>query len=301
MRYWRCQVLCLLLPPPILWGSNFVVGRALHGDVDPFTLNYWRWVVALLVLTPCCWRMLIEAWPLLRARWRWVVTLGALSVVSFNTLVYAALDTLPAGEGALIHAATPFVAMIISAWVLGERFRLWQISSACLSFLGAVLVIGASAMAWSSVVGDGLMLLSVMVWALYSVMLKFRPPALRPQALLLAVILVGVLIQTPFYVALGDPVMLLDQSSTKALVGIIYLGVVASVLAYWLWDKGIAAVGPAAATQFFHIVPVSAAVLGWAYLGEALSKLQVAGVCLVMLGIACTIGQARIRPAASAI
>ncbi|NJO38624.1 MAG: EamA family transporter [Rhizobiales bacterium] len=72
MRHLGCRALVFLLLPPIFWGSNFVVGRAVHGEIDPVSLNYWRWVFALLLLAPLGWRALVDAWPLLRARWRWV-------------------------------------------------------------------------------------------------------------------------------------------------------------------------------------------------------------------------------------
>ncbi|NJO38623.1 MAG: EamA family transporter [Rhizobiales bacterium] len=211
-----------------------------------------------------------------------------LSVVCFNTLVYAALSTLPAAEGAMIHAATPFVTMVVSALLLGERFCLCQISGAILSFSGALLVIGTGAVAWSYTSGDSLMLLTVVIWAFYSVLLKLRPPELPPGVLLLAVIAVGVVVQTPLYLAVGAPVTLLIHSSGTILCFMVYLGVVASALAYWLWDKGVAAVGPAVACQFFHVVPLAAAILAWSYLGETMSTQQLGGGCLVLLGIVCT-------------
>jgi drug/metabolite transporter (DMT)-like permease len=285
----RYRSLIFLLPPPIFWGSNFVVGRALHGEIDPFPLNYWRWVIALLLLAPLGWRQLVAAWPVLCRCCGWTLCLSVLSVVAFNTLVYAALETLPAGEGALIHAATPFASMAVAALLLGERFGLRQIAGAVLSFAGAALVIGTGTFLWSDSAGGGLMLFTVVIWAFYSVLLKLRPPDLPPFALLLAVIAVGVIIQTPLYLLVGAPPGLLIDGSPEIFCGVVYLGAVASALAYWLWEKGVAAVGPAAACQFFHVVPLSAALLAWAGLGEALTLQQGAGASLVLLGITCTL------------
>ena len=112
----RADVVCLFLPP-VLWGSNFVVGRAVHDVVDPITLNYWRWVVALFLLGPISWQALRRCWVSIAERWVWVLALSILSVVAFNTLVYLALRITTSAQGSLIHAATPFVTMVVSAVV----------------------------------------------------------------------------------------------------------------------------------------------------------------------------------------
>ena len=280
----RTTLPCLLLPP-ILWGSNFVVGRAVHDAIDPISLNYIRWLIAFVLLAPLSWPALRRCWRLIAARWLWILVLSLLSVVSFNTLVYLALSMTTSAQGALIHAATPFVTMAFAMILIGEPFCARQLGGSLLSFGGAVLVITDGVVSLSFNHGDGLMLVTVLIWALFSVLLKQRPREVPALALLSVVIAAGIIIQTPLYLVFGGSFLDLVGQAPEALAGAVYLGVAASALAYWLWDKGIEAAGPTAASQYFHLMPLSAAVMAWCVLHETLSTFQWVGAGLVLLGL----------------
>lgn len=271
--------------PPMFWGSNFIVGEALHEEIDPLSLNYLRWLIASIFLLPIGWSALRRCWRSIAARWPWTLALSLLGVVSFNTLVYSALSMTTSAQSALIHAATPFVTMVLAMQLIGERFCRRLLAGSLLSFGGAVLVITGGVLSLSFNCGDGLILVTVVIWALFTVMLKRRPPEVPALALLSVVVLIGVIIQTPLYFIFGDSVLDLVDQAPETLVGALYLGVVASVIAYWLWDQGIAAVGPAAASQYFHLVPLSASIMAWSLLGEPLSIQHVIGAGLVLVGL----------------
>ncbi|MEZ5931046.1 MAG: EamA family transporter [Alphaproteobacteria bacterium] len=287
-----CQVLVCLLLPPILWGSNFVIGRAVHGTIDPFSLNYYRWLIAFVVLAPMSWPALRGCWRSIVRRWRWVLTLSLLSVVSFNTLVYTALTMTTSAQGALLHAATPLVTMALALILLGDRFCGRQLAGCLLSFGGAVLVISNGVITFSLNHGEGIMLVTVAIWALFTVLLKIRPADVPALALLQSLILVGLVVQTPFFLAYGTSPHEILERSPEALIAALYLGVAASALAYWLWDKAIEIVGPTAASQFFHLVPLSAAIMAWSVLGESLSIRQWIGALLVLAGLMAAQGPA---------
>lgn len=74
------------------------------------------------------------------------------------------------------------------------------------------------------------------------------------------------------------------NQAPEGLIGAVYLGVVASALAYWLWDNGVAAIGPTATSQYSCLMPLFAAILGWSILGESLSFEQGIGVGMVSFG-----------------
>jgi drug/metabolite transporter (DMT)-like permease len=218
-------------------------------------------------------------------RWLWIIALSLLGVVSCNTLIYLALTMTTSAQGALIHAATPFVTMALAIMLTGERFDGRQLAGSLLSLCGAILVITGGVLSSSFHKGDGLMLISVLVLALFSVLLKLRPREMPALALLTVVILVGVVLQAPLYLAFGASVVDLIEASPETIASALYLGVFASAVAYWLWDKGIEAFGPTAASQYIHLMPIAAAVIAFCFLDETLSVYQWLGGALVLLGL----------------
>src|SRR5262245_36665717 len=75
----RSPVLLLTLTP-LLWSGNFIAGRALREDIDPVTLNFARWLIALAVLTPFVWRDAVAASRVVRREWRLILGLGATGI-----------------------------------------------------------------------------------------------------------------------------------------------------------------------------------------------------------------------------
>jgi drug/metabolite transporter (DMT)-like permease len=69
MRFLRSPQLLLTLAM-LCWAGNWVVGRAIHEEIPPFTLNFWRWSASLLLILPVSWLSLREQWPLLLQHWQ---------------------------------------------------------------------------------------------------------------------------------------------------------------------------------------------------------------------------------------
>jgi drug/metabolite transporter (DMT)-like permease len=130
----------LLIVPPLLWAGNAVVGRMVHDLVPPMTLNFLRWVGALLILLP------LASWVLrpgsgLWTHWRRYVVLGLLGVGLYNALQYLALQTSTPLNVTLVAASTP-VFMLAVGWVgFGQRVSRRQMAGALLSIAGVMLVL----------------------------------------------------------------------------------------------------------------------------------------------------------------
>src|SRR4051812_44056873 len=75
----------------LFWSGNFVAGRALRGSVDPVTLNFLRWLIALGIMAPFIRKPARVAMPVLRREWRLILALGATGIATFHILVYLAL------------------------------------------------------------------------------------------------------------------------------------------------------------------------------------------------------------------
>jgi drug/metabolite transporter (DMT)-like permease len=278
----------LLLVPPLCWAGNFVIGRAVHGDIQPVALTFWRWMVAALILLPLAGA---EAWRhrrLILRHARLLLMLSATGVVGFQFFVYQGLRTTTAINGVLIIATIP-VAIPIVAFVLdGASVTRRQALGIAVSGFGVAVVVMKGdpelLRGLRLTAGDLWMFLAVPAWALYSVLLRRRPPELPPLALLLATVLPGLLFLAPAWsveLALRGGF----SPSLPLLASILYVGVFASVLAFACWNHGVSRVGAAKAGLFIHLMPVFAAILAVVFLGERLHPYHFAGVAAIAAGL----------------
>jgi drug/metabolite transporter (DMT)-like permease len=269
----------------LFWSGNFVVGRAVAGQADPLALNFWRWVFALVLLLPLTWTRVRRSKGLLRERWPLVVTLGATGIGLFHVLVYAALTYTTAVNTLLLVAAAPVLIAACSWLLLRDRVTPRQALGIGVSLAGAVVLIskgdlGALA-AFGIGIGELLGLGAVVVWAVYSTLLRRRPADLDPLALLTASVGVGVLLMAPVY-ALSSSQMTI---SLPVVWAVAYIVIFASVLAFMFWSRGVAVIGPITAGVFLHLMPLFGALLSITFLGERILAFHLIGATLVLAGV----------------
>ena len=287
----------MLTLPPLFWAGNAVVGRLLVGVVPPVALNAMRWTLAFVILLPLGWRVFKDG-PAIRRRWAYLSILGLLGMGSYNALLYGALQTSTPLNVTLIAASTPIFMLIIGATVHDVKTRSVEWCGAGLSIVGVATVLARGDWATLSnvrlVPGDLLMLVAVVAWAAYTWLLA-RPPstmqgAERPSWYWAEFLLVQIGIGCAWaWLGAGVEYQLTAQPivwSPKVFAAVAYVAIGPSVLAYWCWGQGVAAVGPALASFFANLTPVFAAVLSAALLGEMPAPYHLAAFVFIALGIA---------------
>src|SRR6266850_439631 len=124
----RAFAFLLLAAANLLWAGNWVIGRALRDAFDPLTLNFWRWLIATLVLAPLALPGLVRKRAALRRHAGIVLLLSFTGVVVFQTLVYLGLRTTTTINAVLLNSSAPLF-VLLSAWILErERTSLRQIA-----------------------------------------------------------------------------------------------------------------------------------------------------------------------------
>ncbi|MBM3502272.1 MAG: DMT family transporter [Alphaproteobacteria bacterium] len=278
----------LVLVLAMLAGSaNQVVGRSAVGEIPPITLALARWSVALLVLLPLAGGALWRARRSLRRSWLVVLALAATAIAPFNTLLYLGLEHTTSINASLVLASIPLITIACSWLFLGHRAAKTVVLGVLIG-LGGVLVIISRGDPTSLADlalhrGDLLVLLASICWGLYGILLTKMPGPIDPMALLLAMVACGVVMIAPFFAwerIYGPPVVW----SSEGVVGILYIGVVASVVGFGLWNLGVAKVGPNVASQFIYLQPVFGGFWAIVLLGEPLETHHL-GILLVFLGI----------------
>lgn len=279
----------LLTLTALFWSINMVLGRGMRADLPPLALAFWRWAIALACVLPLALPHLREQWPRLRAGWRPVVILGLLGVGGYNTLAYVALQYTVATNAVLLNSFIP-IATVTLSWLLFKRHlsRLQAIGVA-VSFLGVATIVvrgdPATLATLSINRGDLWMLGAVLIWAVYTLGLQWRPNGVHPMLLLAALIVVGLLALTPLYLwesLAGERTVRLHIGSLATLL---YVGVFPSFLGYIFYNRGVAEVGPGKASLFIHLMPVFGTVLSVAFLNEIPRLFHLLGIGLILGGI----------------
>ncbi|MGL4316875.1 MAG: DMT family transporter [Pseudomonas sp.] len=274
----------------LFWAGNSLVARAFTGIIPPFSLAFWRWAIALLILLPLVGPSLWQHRQVLRrAGWRlWVAAL--LAITLYNVMLYTAALSTAAINLSLVSTCLPLATFIGAGLLLGE----WPARSAWvglgLAMIGLLWLIAQGS--WqvlsslSFAQGDVLMLLATLDWALYSLLLRrwqayFQVP---PFTLLGALVLLGLLMLSPFYVwELGRGARFEPSPGNLAAIG--YTALFASVIAYQLWNIGLRELGAARTAMSNYLMPVFTALLGWMLLGEGLQAFHWIGGGLIFAGL----------------
>ena len=197
---WRPYL--LLAIAPLCWAGNIVLARGVVDLIAPVTLAFWRWTVASLLLLPFAYSHARRDWPLFVRRWKMMVFLSLVGISGFNTLLYMAVHTTTAINGALIQTIMPAVIILISLLAFKEKITRLQSLGVTFCMLGAGLVVLrgrlSTFMDLSFVQGDILMLAAVLLYALYSAFLQ-RRPSIHPLSFLFFTFVLGALGLLPMY------------------------------------------------------------------------------------------------------
>ena len=293
----------LLTLTPFFWACNWIIGRFLHDDVPPLAMTFYRWLLAIAILAPFALRGVLRDWPLIRRSWRVLVPLGIIGIGSHNALAYVGLNYTTATNGVILNSFIPVMIVALSWLFLRERLAPRQLAGVLIS-LGGVLVI-LSRGSWAELAalevnrGDVFVMLSMLLWSIYTIGLRWRPAGLSLLSFLFAIAIVGDLAVLPMYLAettFGRPM----QWSWTAVAALVSVATFPSVLAYIFWNRGVEQVGASVAGLFVHLMPVFGVLLAWLFLGERLLPFHVPGIVLILTGIWLTSRRVRL-PAAAAV
>jgi len=278
----------LLSLAAFFWATNWVVGRAMRDVMPPVSMGFWRWVIALGILLPFAATELRQKWPLVRDNWLILSLLGAMGVAGYNTLVYVGLQHTPAANAVLFNSISPILIILLSWGVFGDRPKPKQAVGVVVSFLGILAIITRGDLAVIAALrshpGDLWLLLAMMLWAIYTVILRWRPSGLSPVAFLAAIALFGLPVLLPFFLWEYSVRGGVEVTRTT-LATLAYYGIFPSVLAYLFWHYGVARVGAHTAGLFTHLVPAFGALLAVIFLDERLERYHFVGIVLIFSGL----------------
>jgi len=276
----------------VLWAANFIVVKAANRDIPPVTFALLRFGLAAAVLLVAL-RIREGSWRPPRGDALAIMGLGALGFGVYQVIWSTALQSIPAGDSALLIAATPVLTALLAVVAGSDMLTRTKLAGGLISFVGVAIVIVAgpsfAGLGTSSavIVGDGLTLLAAACWSVYT---AFGAPFLRRHSPL----------QTTAWAMVGGCLVLLlpglweatsaswGTVSTGAWGGLLYSAILPAGLANVLVFHAIRLLGPTRITAFQFLVPFMAVVLAAVFIGEPVRTAQIAGGAVIVGGVALT-------------
>ncbi len=271
------------------WAGNFVVGKfASLYEVPPFSLNFYRWFFAWLILAPFTLPEIIKKKDYIINNYKLFIVLGVTSITIFNSIVYYSLNFTQVISGVLMISTIPVMIMFFSSILKIERTNLFQIIGVILSFLGVIIIITKANFEILRNLnfnkGDITMVIAMLSWALYSTLLKRQKYEISQLSLLQVVMSFGLVFLIPVYFIeyqLGFRITL-DKPFYLILSYVVLLPGLASFI---LWIKGISMIGANRSGVFLHLMPILSAIMAMIIFNEKFMFYHMLGACFIVTGI----------------
>ncbi|MFJ2237042.1 EamA family transporter [Streptomyces sp. NPDC087859] len=286
----RSATILLTALAPVSWGTTYAVTTEfLPADRPLFT--------GLVRALPAGLALLGVARVLPKGAWWWKATvLGALNIGAFFPLLFLSAYRLPGGMAAVVGSVGPLLVVGLSALLLGERPTARSVVTGVVAAFGVSLVVLKAAGALD-LVGVLAAFASAASMSAGTVLTKRwgRPDGVGPLALTGWQLTAGGLLIAPLALLVEGAPPALDG---RAVGGYLYLALANTAVSYWLWFRGIGRLSATQVTLLGPLSPLTAAIVGWAALGQALTPLQLAGMAVAFgATVAGQLGQRPVRTA----
>ncbi len=279
----------LLVLTTIFWSGNFIVGKAATiYEIPPFSLNFFRWLFAGIILLPFTFKEIFLKKNYIKANIGLFIILGITSITVFNSIVYYSLYFTQVITGVLMISTIPVWIILISSLLKIEKTNIYQIFGILLSLIGVVAIITKSDLEVIKGLefnkGDLSIIVAMFSWAIFSTLLKKKKLKVSQITLLQVVIIFGLIFLTPIYIIellLGNYIIL-DKPFFLTLA---YVVIFPGLLSFLFWIKGISVIGANRSGIFLHLMPFFGSVFAIIIFKEKIMFYHLIGAIFIIFGI----------------
>lgn len=283
----------LLVGATFLWSTNYLLAYALQGGFSPVQLTFLRWALGAPLLIAAAFLLERPRLRDIRRDWQWHLVMAATGLILYNLLNYQALHFTGPTNAAIVNSANRVVIALLARMVIGSPLSRRTVAGIVVSLVGVLVVISRGTVAtlasMSFNVGELLVLLAVLSWAVYSVVARRLSTGPVTAVATQAVITSAVLAPFVAISGLGEPASAADA------VWIALLVLFPTCLAFVLWNVAVARIGAARAGVAINLMPLfTGAMAAIAGLQEFTWSLVLGGA-LVLTGVVVATAPARPR------
>jgi drug/metabolite transporter (DMT)-like permease len=272
----------------VVWGASFIATKVALKDISPVSVVWLRFSMGVVILGFAVVLRKQFALPT-RNEWGYFAALGFLGITFHQWLQSNGLQTSEASTTAWIVATTPVFMALLGWLVLKEGLGLIKIMGIAVAFIGVLLVVSKGNLASVSggkfgAPGDVLILISSVNWAVFSVLSR-RGLKSHPASLMMFYVMTSGWIFTSILLFAGTGLSELSNLTLNGWVGILFLGVLCSGLAYIAWYDALQSLPAAQTGVFLYIEPLVAVVVAFFVLREAITAVSLLGGGIILLGV----------------
>ena len=273
----------------LIWSGNFIIARGIIKTIQPVTLAFYRWLTATIIIAPFAWKYFAAEIRVVKQNPLFFLLAAVTGVSMFNTFVYVAGHYSSAINMAILGTcSSPIMSVILARIFLKEKIPPLRIAGIIVCICGILLLLSKgnleNLLAFRFTKGDWWVLAAALSFAIYNTTVKKKPGGTHPVNFLFIVFLLGTIILLPFYLVElnkhGGIEFNIANFST-----ILYLGLGASVICFYIWNKAIAALGSGRTALFGNLIPVFSSIEAVFFLDEKITPVHIISFILVVSGL----------------
>ncbi|MGG0240048.1 DMT family transporter [Bacillus rhizoplanae] len=270
-----------------IWGGMYVVSKYVLDFVPPLTLVWLRFVIAFAILF-----MILQITqqkqktkiPIKKKDWLLFAWIGFIGYFVSITFQFIGTKLSDAHTGSLVTSATPAFMIIFARIIVKEPITIRKFISVLLATLGVIIVIGWDIKIGTYFTGTIILVGAAITWALLSIYVKIASQRFSSLIITTYAIFFAILFITPCMIweLQSNSIQSLN---TFIILGILYLGIISTAGAFFLWNKGMELMDAGIGSLFFFFQPIVGAFLGWLLLHEKLKTTFFIGALLIVLSV----------------
>ncbi|KWU61289.1 hypothetical protein AWW70_01965 [Bacillus mycoides] len=281
--------ICLSLAASI-WGGMYVVSKYVLDFIPPLTLVWLRFIIAFVVLymiLKIAEKKQKKKVTIRKKDWLLFAWIGFIGYFISITCQFIGTKLSDAHTGSLVTSATPAFMVIFAALILKEKLTTRRLLSTTIATIGVIIVIGWDIEIGSYFIGTIILVGAAITWALLSIYVKIASARFSSLVITTYAIFFSLFFITPFMIweFQSNPI---EHMNMYVLLGVLYLGIVSTAGAFFLWNKGLELMDASIGSLFFFFQPIVGSLLGWFLLNETLNRNFFIGGILIICSVLIT-------------
>ncbi|EOO28397.1 drug/metabolite exporter family protein [Bacillus cereus BAG1X2-3] len=281
--------ICLSLAASI-WGGMYVVSKYVLDFIPPLTLVWLRFIIAFVVLyfiLKIAEKKQKKKVVIRKKDWLLFAWIGFIGYFISITCQFIGTKLSDAHTGSLVTSATPAFMVIFAALILKEKLTARRLLSTIIATIGVIIVIGWDIEIGSYFIGTIILVGAAITWALLSIYVKIASIQFSSLVITTYAIFFSLFFITPFMIWELQTASI-GTVNTYVILGVLYLGIVSTAGAFFLWNKGLELLDASIGSLFFFFQPIVGSLLGWLLLNETLNSNFFIGGILIICSVLIT-------------
>ena len=272
-----------------IWSGNFIIAKGVNKEIPPISLNFYRWLIASLIILPFAIKQFRAQWKLVKQSGHYLFWVSLTGVALFNTFVYIGAHYTSAINLALIGTtSSPIMSIVFARIFLKEKIGWMKLAGMILCTIGVLFLLSngnfQNLLSLHFSTGDLWMLLAAFCFAVYNTLVKKKPAGISPINFLFVIFSFGTLMVLPFFIwefTRSAPVLW----NNHLILSILYLGLAASVICFLIWNIAIGKLGAGRTALFGNLIPVFSSIEAAIILHEDFNAVHITSMVIIFTGI----------------